>query len=267
MGNAACTGVTLWIHSHACETIQAFHPSLLQSSLLQVHLSTVQACSPKLLLRLCCPGAGCTSPAHPPPPRVPPTTDDGPPCPRPLSPPLPTCLPSSPHLQVRDWYVESFRELRSFPKVRDASDELQFTRLLQHIYRRHTNVVPVMAMGVAGACFCRCCCSCPISAPGAAPGFFAICHAHAVALPCPAPAGCWGCCVCRPCRHRCCCCCCSGTATLLSTLMPASCMVSAVCCPLLFGGLLRVPCGEQHCRLAGCRLAGRCRATERWPHG
>jgi len=52
---------------------------------------------------------------------------------------------------VRDWYVESFRELRAFPKVRDASDELQFTRLLQHIYRRHTNVVPVMAMGVAGA--------------------------------------------------------------------------------------------------------------------
>ncbi len=46
--------------------------------------------------------------------------------------------------------MESFRELRGFPKVRDASDELQFTRLLQHIYRRHTNVVPVMAMGVAG---------------------------------------------------------------------------------------------------------------------
>ena len=53
--------------------------------------------------------------------------------------------------QVRDWYVESFRELRGFPKVKDAGDELQFTRLLQHIYRRHTNVVPVMAMGVAGA--------------------------------------------------------------------------------------------------------------------
>lgn len=47
--------------------------------------------------------------------------------------------------------MESFRELRSFPKVKDAGDELQFTRLLQHIYRRHTNVVPVMAMGVAGA--------------------------------------------------------------------------------------------------------------------
>ncbi|KAL4439458.1 hypothetical protein ABPG77_008787 [Micractinium sp. CCAP 211/92] len=63
---------------------------------------------------------------------------------------LPYGLSAKPHvLKVRDWYVESFRELRGFPKVRDASDELQFTRLLQHIYRRHTNVVPVMAMGVA----------------------------------------------------------------------------------------------------------------------
>ena len=35
-------------------------------------------------------------------------------------------------------------------QVRDASDEVAFTRLLQNIYRRHKNVVPVMAMGVAG---------------------------------------------------------------------------------------------------------------------
>lgn len=63
---------------------------------------------------------------------------------------LPYGLSAKPHvLKVRDWYVESFRELRGFPKVKDAGDELQFTRLLQHIYRRHTNVVPVMAMGVA----------------------------------------------------------------------------------------------------------------------
>jgi hypothetical protein len=52
---------------------------------------------------------------------------------------------------VRDWYVESFKELRSFPKVRDANDEVSFTKLLKHIYSRHKNVVPVMAMGVAGA--------------------------------------------------------------------------------------------------------------------
>lgn len=27
----------------------------------------------------------------------------------------------------------------------DANDELKFTELLRHIYRRHANVVPVMA--------------------------------------------------------------------------------------------------------------------------
>jgi hypothetical protein len=46
---------------------------------------------------------------------------------------------------VRDWYVESFKELRTFPHIRDANDELKFTELLRHIYRRHANVVPVMA--------------------------------------------------------------------------------------------------------------------------
>eukprot|EP00887_Chlorella_sp_A99_P002545 scaffold6.g2545.t1 len=51
---------------------------------------------------------------------------------------LPYGLSARPH--VRDWYVESFKDLRSFPK---------FTKLLGHIYRRHKNVVPVMAMGVA----------------------------------------------------------------------------------------------------------------------
>ncbi|PNH03238.1 [Pyruvate dehydrogenase (acetyl-transferring)] kinase, mitochondrial [Tetrabaena socialis] len=49
---------------------------------------------------------------------------------------------------VRDWYVDSFRELRSFPGVRDAGDELKFTELLRSIYRRHANAVPVMAKGV-----------------------------------------------------------------------------------------------------------------------
>ena len=64
---------------------------------------------------------------------------------------LPYGLSGKPHvLKVRDWYVESFKELRSFTKIRDASDELQFTGLLKHIYTRHRNVVPVMAMGVAG---------------------------------------------------------------------------------------------------------------------
>ena len=29
--------------------------------------------------------------------------------------------------------------------LQDANDELKFTELLRHIYRRHANVVPVMA--------------------------------------------------------------------------------------------------------------------------
>ncbi|KAG7674226.1 hypothetical protein Ndes2526B_g03970 [Nannochloris sp. 'desiccata'] len=63
---------------------------------------------------------------------------------------LPYGLSGKPHvLKVRDWYVESFKELRSFTKIRDVSDEQQFTGLLKHIYTRHRNVVPVMAMGVA----------------------------------------------------------------------------------------------------------------------
>lgn len=48
-------------------------------------------------------------------------------------------------LQVRDWYVESFRDLRTFAGIKDAQDEVRFTELLRHIYRRHANVVPVMA--------------------------------------------------------------------------------------------------------------------------
>jgi Mitochondrial branched-chain alpha-ketoacid dehydrogenase kinase len=65
---------------------------------------------------------------------------------------LPYGLSAKPHvLKVRDWYVESFKDLKAFPKVKDATNEQQFTSLLKHIYSRHRNVVPVMAMGVAGA--------------------------------------------------------------------------------------------------------------------
>ncbi len=51
--------------------------------------------------------------------------------------------------QVRDWYVESFKDLRDFPAIKDNNDEQKFTDLLRHIYHRHRHVVPVMAMGVA----------------------------------------------------------------------------------------------------------------------
>eukprot|EP00891_Asterochloris_glomerata_P003635 jgi/Astpho2/3635/Aster-06926 len=63
---------------------------------------------------------------------------------------LPYGLSAKPHvIKVRDWYVESFRELREFPRIQDINDEAKFTDLLRHIYHRHRHVVPVMAMGVA----------------------------------------------------------------------------------------------------------------------
>eukprot|EP00798_Chlamydomonas_sp_ICE-L_P031808 gene31808-7007_t len=52
-------------------------------------------------------------------------------------------------LKVRDWYVESFKDLRNFPAIKDASDELKFTEVLRGIYRRHANVVPLMAKGIS----------------------------------------------------------------------------------------------------------------------
>ncbi|KAJ8467622.1 hypothetical protein OPV22_030174 [Ensete ventricosum] len=51
-------------------------------------------------------------------------------------------------LKVRDWYLDSFRDLRSFPKIKDPRDELSFTQLIKMIKLRHNNVVPAMALGV-----------------------------------------------------------------------------------------------------------------------
>ncbi|CAL9037982.1 unnamed protein product [Musa banksii] len=51
-------------------------------------------------------------------------------------------------LKVRDWYLDSFRDLRSFPKIKDPHDELSFTQLIKMIKLRHNNVVPAMALGV-----------------------------------------------------------------------------------------------------------------------
>mmetsp|Transcript_25702 Transcript_25702/g.48758 ORF Transcript_25702/g.48758 Transcript_25702/m.48758 type:complete len:391 (+) Transcript_25702:445-1617(+) len=52
-------------------------------------------------------------------------------------------------LKVRDMYVESFKELRDFSAIKDMTDEVNFTSLLQKIYTRHANVVPLMALGVS----------------------------------------------------------------------------------------------------------------------
>ena len=50
--------------------------------------------------------------------------------------------------KVRDWYVDSFRDIRSFPEVRSREDELAFTQMIKMIRVRHTNVVPAIALGV-----------------------------------------------------------------------------------------------------------------------
>ena len=51
--------------------------------------------------------------------------------------------------QVRDMYVESFKELREFPAIEDMPDEIKFCGLLDDIYQRHKNVVPLLALGVS----------------------------------------------------------------------------------------------------------------------
>ena len=51
-------------------------------------------------------------------------------------------------MQVRDWYVESFQELRNFKPIRDAESELKFTHLLRHIYHRHRQDPAVLGLGL-----------------------------------------------------------------------------------------------------------------------
>nr|ABW03160.1 mitochondrial pyruvate dehydrogenase kinase isoform 2 [Pisum sativum] len=51
-------------------------------------------------------------------------------------------------LTVRDWYVDSFRDLRAFPNIKNVNDEQDFTEMIKAIKVRHNNVVPTMALGV-----------------------------------------------------------------------------------------------------------------------
>lgn len=51
-------------------------------------------------------------------------------------------------VKVRDWYLDSFRDIRYFPEVRNRDDELAFTQMIKMIKVRHNNVVPTMALGV-----------------------------------------------------------------------------------------------------------------------
>ena len=41
---------------------------------------------------------------------------------------------------MRDWYIESFRELRRFKPIKSDQDESTFTDLLRDIYHRHRYV-------------------------------------------------------------------------------------------------------------------------------
>jgi pyruvate dehydrogenase kinase 2/3/4 len=62
---------------------------------------------------------------------------------------LPCGLSSKPAvLKVRDWYLDSFRDLRSFSDIHHTADELAFTHMIRMIKVRHNNVVPTMALGV-----------------------------------------------------------------------------------------------------------------------
>lgn len=51
-------------------------------------------------------------------------------------------------LKVRDWYLDSFRDLRLFPDIKDSNDAREFTQMIKAIKVRHNNVVPMMALGV-----------------------------------------------------------------------------------------------------------------------
>ncbi|KAK7264786.1 hypothetical protein RJT34_32396 [Clitoria ternatea] len=62
---------------------------------------------------------------------------------------LPCALSRTPPvLKVRDWYLDSFRDIRSFPEIKNMNDEKHFTEMIKAIKVRHNNVVPTMALGV-----------------------------------------------------------------------------------------------------------------------
>lgn len=44
--------------------------------------------------------------------------------------------------------MDSFRDLRNFPEIKDMNDEKEFTEMIKAIKLRHNHVVPTMALGV-----------------------------------------------------------------------------------------------------------------------
>ncbi|XP_055822214.1 pyruvate dehydrogenase (acetyl-transferring) kinase, mitochondrial-like [Solanum dulcamara] len=51
-------------------------------------------------------------------------------------------------VKVRELYLDSFHELRSYPEIKDKNGELKFTQMVKMIKVKHNNVVPMMALGV-----------------------------------------------------------------------------------------------------------------------
>ncbi|XP_030539968.1 pyruvate dehydrogenase (acetyl-transferring) kinase, mitochondrial [Rhodamnia argentea] len=51
-------------------------------------------------------------------------------------------------LKVRDWYLDSFRDVRAFTEIKTTTDEKDFTQMIKAVKVRHNNVVPMMALGV-----------------------------------------------------------------------------------------------------------------------
>lgn len=54
----------------------------------------------------------------------------------------------NPILQVRQWYIDSFKDLRNFPEMKSISDEANFNNLLYQVKMRHNDVVPTIALGI-----------------------------------------------------------------------------------------------------------------------
>jgi pyruvate dehydrogenase kinase 2/3/4 len=51
-------------------------------------------------------------------------------------------------LTVRDWYVESFEDIREMKEINSMEREEKFTELLSSVMKRHNDVVPMIASGV-----------------------------------------------------------------------------------------------------------------------
>ena len=62
---------------------------------------------------------------------------------------LPFGLSTKPQvLTVRDWYVESFEDIREMKEINSMEREEKFTELLSSVMKRHNDVVPMIASGV-----------------------------------------------------------------------------------------------------------------------